>query len=95
MERVVYILMRADLDMSPGKACAQAAHAAAFLAEPGLPVVVLAVRDEQELLALAGRWPPADVSLIRDAGKTELEPGTPTCAAVKAHKGAFSDLQPY
>lgn len=91
------LLVRTDLDMSRGKIAAQAAHAAvmavlatrgssdcaAWLGE-GQPKVVLRVSGEQELsrLATAARAAGLPVELVRDAGRTQLAPGTPTCCAI-------------
>ena len=91
------IVVRADLGMGRGKAAAQVAHAAvaatlsaagsprlsAWLAD-GQPKVVLRVDSEEELGALvaaahAARLP---VETIEDAGRTQLDPGTVTCAAI-------------
>ena len=91
------IVVRADLGMGRGKAAAQVAHAAvaatltaagsprlrAWVAD-GQPKVVLRVDSEAELdeviaRAAAHRLP---VETIEDAGRTQLEPGTLTCAAI-------------
>ena len=91
------IVVRADLGMGRGKAAAQVAHAAvaatltatgsprlrAWVAD-GQPKVVVRVESESQLLdvverAHAHRLP---VELVEDAGRTQLEPGTPTCAAI-------------
>ena len=69
----VRILLNRDVHMSRGKACAQAVHAAlrAFDVSHGR-VVVLDGRDE-EVAAMP--------VVIRDAGLTEVEPGTMTAGA--------------
>jgi len=91
------IVVRADLGMGRGKAAAQVAHAAvaatltaagsprlrAWLAD-GQPKVVLRVDSAAALgdvvaRAVAHRLP---VETIEDAGRTQLEPGTLTCAAI-------------
>ena len=91
------IVVRADLGMGRGKAASQVAHAAvaatltatgsprlaAWLAE-GQPKVVLRVDTAQELdevdaAAHAVRLP---VETVADAGRTQLDPGTVTCAAI-------------
>jgi len=91
------IVVRADLGMGRGKAAAQVAHAAvaatltaagsprlsAWLAD-GQPKVVLRVDsvdalDEVVGAACAAHLP---VETIADAGRTQLEPGTVTCAAI-------------
>jgi PTH2 family peptidyl-tRNA hydrolase len=91
------LVVRADLGMGRGKIAAQVAHAAvaAVLAtsgsrdfaawlEEGQPKVVLKVASAEQLLAVARRAL-ADglpVELIRDAGRTQVEPGTVTCCAI-------------
>jgi len=91
------LVVRADLGMGRGKIAAQVAHAAVaavlanngsrdfagWLAE-GQPKVVLKVASAEQLVdvaraALAAGLP---VELIRDAGRTQVDPGTVTCCAV-------------
>jgi len=91
------LVVRADLGMGRGKIAAQVAHAAvaavlanggsrdfaAWLAE-GQPKVVLKVASAEQLAgvirgAAAAGLP---VELIRDAGRTQVDPGTVTCCAV-------------
>jgi PTH2 family peptidyl-tRNA hydrolase len=91
------VVVRADLGMGRGKAAAQVAHAAvaatltaagsprlsAWLAD-GQPKVVVRVDSAEELdrvvaAAHAARLP---VETIADAGRTQLDPGTVTCAAI-------------
>jgi PTH2 family peptidyl-tRNA hydrolase len=91
------LVVRADLGMGRGKIAAQVAHAAvsavlatagsgdfaAWLAE-GQPKVVLKVGSAEQLVevaqgALAAGLP---VELIRDAGRTQVDPGTVTCSAI-------------
>jgi PTH2 family peptidyl-tRNA hydrolase len=90
-------VLRADLPMSPGKAAAQAAHAAvsAVLAQlrsptlaawldDGQPKVVVRVDSAgalDDVVAEAGRHG-LPACPIADAGRTQLEPGTVTCAAI-------------
>lgn len=91
------LLARTDLAMSCGKIAAQVAHAAVLAAlnglgtadfvtwlEQGQPKVVLRVGDANELrrLAEAGKQAGLPISLVADAGRTELAPGTQTCAAI-------------
>ena len=110
------IVMRSDLKMSTGKACAQAAHASLeaylraskkdtrgttiWLAE-GMAKIVLKVGSEEELSEFynraKGKFPCA---IIRDAGRTQLKPGTATCfAAGPANEDLldshFGDLKLY
>jgi PTH2 family peptidyl-tRNA hydrolase len=91
------LVVRSDLGMGRGKIAAQVAHAAvaavlatagsqdfaAWLAE-GQPKVVLKVASAEQLGevvrgATAAGLP---VELIRDAGRTQVDPGTVTCCAV-------------
>ncbi len=91
------VLARTDLAMSRGKLAAQVAHAAVLAAlnglgtadfatwlEQGQPKVVLKVGDANELrrLAEAGKDAGLPISLVADAGRTQLQPGTLTCAAI-------------
>ena len=91
------IVVRADLGMGRGKAAAQVAHAAvaatltatgsprlrAWVAD-GQPKVVLRVDSESELEDVVGRAHAhrLPVETVEDAGRTQLEPGTLTCAAI-------------
>ncbi len=89
------IVVREDLEMSPGKLAAQVAHAAvsAYLDSEkrapdwargwlleGQKKVVLRVKDMDALMEI---YKSVDEkvprSLVVDAGRTELEPGTVTC----------------
>jgi PTH2 family peptidyl-tRNA hydrolase len=89
------IIVRADLGMGKGKLAAQSSHAslsAYKLAmardrdaahrweEEGQKKVVLKVASEEELLSLYEKMKrEMPCALIRDAGHTQLEPGTLTC----------------
>jgi peptidyl-tRNA hydrolase, PTH2 family len=91
------LVVRTDLGMGRGKLAAQVAHAAVvaalaaqgsrefatWLAE-GQPKVVLSVTDGERLQEVAAAADAAGlpVHVIRDAGRTQLAPGTPTCCAV-------------
>ena len=100
------LVVRADLGMGRGKIAAQVAHAAvaavlansgsrdfaAWLAE-GQPKVVLKVASAEQLAevvrgAAAAGLP---VELIRDAGRTQVDPGTVTCCAVAPADSARVD----
>jgi peptidyl-tRNA hydrolase, PTH2 family len=90
------IALRRDLELGRGKLAAQAAHAAvartldadadareAWLAD-GQPKIVVRVDSERELLDLeaAARAAGLGVTLIRDAGRTQVAEGTPTACAI-------------
>ena len=91
------IVVRADLGMGRGKAAAQVAHAAvaatltatgsprlaSWLAD-GQPKVVLRVDSEDELgeVIAAAQQARLPVETIADAGRTQLDRGTLTCAAI-------------
>jgi PTH2 family peptidyl-tRNA hydrolase len=97
MPMKLVLVVRADLGMGRGKIAAQAAHAAvaATLAalgsadlaawlRDGQPKVVLRVPGPGELdeIAAQARAAGLPVEIIRDAGRTQLEPGTTTCCAI-------------
>jgi PTH2 family peptidyl-tRNA hydrolase len=90
------IAARADLGMGEGKLAAQVAHASLQAYEEAAPAdqrewkgggqkkVVLQANSESELFELAesARVEGVAHAIIRDAGHTELEPGTVTALAV-------------
>jgi PTH2 family peptidyl-tRNA hydrolase len=91
------IIVRSDLKMGKGKLAAQAAHASLqgyklALAKnkrlveqweaEGQKKIVLKVASESELLALKERARGLPCALIRDAGFTQIEPGTVTCLVI-------------
>lgn len=90
------IVVRADLGMGTGKLAAQVAHAslqADGTADEsvsrewrgsGAKKVVLRAESEDQLFALAEAADRAGVphAIVRDAGHTELEPGTVTALGV-------------
>lgn len=88
------IVVRRDIRMGKGKIAAQVAHAAVECSmkrtkkremwiEEGQKKVVVWVRSEEELTSLMNkaRSIKVDTCPIRDAGKTQLDPDTLTCAA--------------
>jgi Peptidyl-tRNA hydrolase PTH2 len=96
---VLAIVMAPGLDMSTGKACAQVGHAAqlgllqleellvlAWMAADFPLRVVEATRDQWAWLLGTGGGVGGEVDLavVQDAGYTEVEPGTMTCAATFA-----------
>lgn len=90
------ILIRDDLKLPKGKAASQCAHAAVdcvLKSDPkkvskwagqGMPKIVLKVKDEKELMDFFQFCKDAGltVSLITDAGRTVVEPGTRTCVGI-------------
>ena len=90
------IVVNQALDLPPGKLAAQVAHAAvgAFLSasrdqqlgwlEIGMPKIVLRVPSEAVLLDLHAAVQAAGLPamLVRDAGRTVVEAGTPTCLGI-------------
>jgi PTH2 family peptidyl-tRNA hydrolase len=96
MEYKQAILVRQDLKLPKGKLAAQAAHAsvdAVFKAGretvkhwrgQGAKKVVLKVRDEKELYTYAqlSKDQGLPTSVITDAGRTVIAPGTVTCCGI-------------
>jgi PTH2 family peptidyl-tRNA hydrolase len=94
------ILVRKDLKMSAGKLSSQVAHGsteAAFKSDDqkvkawmkdGMKKVVLKVSGESELLKFKEDAEKNGLvcALIRDAGKTQIKPGTATCLAIGPDK---------
>lgn len=79
----IKILARKNLKMSSGKLAAQSVHAALALAcleslDPMMSVVVLEVNGAPFEAAKQGH---EHVAIVRDAGYTEVAPGTETCIA--------------
>ena len=82
--------------MSEGKKIAQACHASLGAFEKaerdavdswkgqGMKKIVLKVSSEEELIACHRKAGRMDIpsKLVRDAGRTELEPGTATCVGL-------------
>jgi len=96
MEYKMVIVVRQDLKLPKGKLGAQCAHAAVEATlksskkkvdawkEQGQKKVVLKIADEKELLKIM-RLAKAEglvASLITDAGKTVIAPGTKTCVGI-------------
>ena len=95
MELKQVIVIRSDLGMGKGKLAAQCSHAslsaykkceredgdaARAWEEEGQKKVVLKVSSEGELLELFGKMKrEIPCALIRDAGHTQVEPGSITC----------------
>jgi peptidyl-tRNA hydrolase, PTH2 family len=97
MQAKLALLVRTDLGMGKGKIAAQAAHAAVAAAlrnqgsaafvtwlRVGQPKIVLKVGSEEQLrhVCAAARSAGLPVEVVRDAGRTQVAPGTPTCCAI-------------
>jgi PTH2 family peptidyl-tRNA hydrolase len=90
------IVVRADLGMGEGKLAAQVAHASLMAYEDaddrtrsawkgtGQKKIVLRADGESRLFELADRADAAGLphAVVRDAGHTQLDPGTVTALAV-------------
>jgi PTH2 family peptidyl-tRNA hydrolase len=90
------IVVRKDLKMGTGKMCSQTAHAsiAAFLkakksdkdkwVKTGMKKVVLKVSSEKELMEICkiARDEKMKCEVIRDAGLTQVEPGSITALGI-------------
>jgi len=90
------ILVRQDLKLPKGKLAAQASHAsveAVLKSDPeivqkwrseGMAKIVLKVKDENELVKYfqTAKDKGLTVSLITDAGRTVIAPGTKTCVGI-------------
>ncbi len=95
----IYIFMRRDLKMRRGKEIAQACHAVMGLGESDRPVITLKASSEDSLLGVErlARGHGLKSYLVRDAGRTEIPPGTLTCIAVLGAPGGgqFDEWQLY
>tara|TARA_Y100000310_G_C20239045_1_gene603745 strand:+ start:195 stop:542 length:348 start_codon:yes stop_codon:yes gene_type:complete len=94
------ILVRQDLKLPKGKLAAQSAHASveAVLKSnesiikkwrtEGMAKIVLKVKDEKELIKYFQQAKDEGLvcSLITDAGKTVIAPGTKTCVGIGPDK---------
>jgi len=90
------IVVNGALDLPRGKMAAQVAHAAvgAFLSasrenqvgwlQQGMPKVVVQCASEEALHAILAQAEAAGLAtlLIRDAGRTVVQAGTPTCVGI-------------
>src|SRR3954454_10343739 len=87
------IVIRKDLDMGCGKIAAQVGHACSSVVYNNIDLVsnwirygnqkksVLKVKSEKELIDLIKKARDCKIltTIIRDAGKTQVEPNTLTC----------------
>ena len=90
------ILVRKDLNLPKGKLAAQAAHASVDAVlksdkkivnawrDQGMAKIVLKVKDEKELINYFQQAKDSGLvaSLITDAGRTVIAPGTKTCVGI-------------
>ena len=90
------ILLRADLKLPIGKASAQCAHASVEAVlksdkkivnqwrDSGMAKIVLKIKDDKELIKYfqMAKESGLTVSLITDAGRTVIAPGTKTCVGI-------------
>ena len=90
------ILVRQDLKLPKGKLAVQCAHASVDAVlksssskvkawkDEGMAKIVLKVKDEKELIKLFQQAKDSGLkaSLITDAGKTVVAPGTKTCVGI-------------
>lgn len=99
------ILIRQDLKLPKGKMAAQAAHAAVEAVlkssddlikrwrKEGMAKIALKVADQKELYKFIqiAKDEGLVTAVITDAGKTVVEPGTVTCAAIGPDKEEMVD----
>lgn len=90
------ILVRQDLKLPKGKACAQCSHASVEAVlrsdkslvkswrEEGMAKIVVKVKDQKELLKYLqlAKDEGLTTALITDAGRTVITPGTKTCLGI-------------
>ena len=90
------LLIRTDIKMSKGKVAAQAAHASVDAVlnankkllkkwrSEGMKKITLKVESKEQLNELIDKAIQNDIvtSIIKDAGHTEVAPGTTTCGAI-------------
>jgi len=99
------IILRSDIKMGTGKKCVQASHACLGAYKKadeeiiekweseGQKKVVLKVNSEKELLKFFNRIKKEKIPccLVKDAGLTELEPGTITALGIGPGKEEILD----
>jgi len=100
-EEIIGVVLRKDIHMGKGKFSTQAAHAiVSLIPERGLkwdfnkkPIEVWTVKGEDTLLGIHSKIKKMKIncSLIRDAGKTQLIPGTYTAIGIGPIKQAQFD----
>ena len=100
-KETIVVVLRKDISMGKGKFSTQAAHAiVSLIPERGLkwdfaknPVEVWTVKGEENLLGIYSKVSKMKVncSIIRDAGKTQLAPGTRTAVGIGPINEAILD----
>ena len=100
------IIVRQDLKMPKGKMCAQVAHASVSAVlksdkkivkewcSSGMAKIVVKVKNEKELINYfqLAKDEGLVTSLITDAGKTVIAPGTKTCVGIGPDEEEKLDL---
>jgi len=100
------IIIRQDLKLPKGKAAAQASHASVEAVlksdselvkawrKAGMAKIVVKVKDEKELVKIFQKAKDNNLtaSLITDAGRTVIAPGTKTCVAIGPDEEEELDL---
>ncbi|MBK5113129.1 MAG: hypothetical protein KGD59_02680 [Candidatus Heimdallarchaeota archaeon] len=91
-QQMVGVVLRKDIHMGKGKFCVQTAHAiVSLISEKGIkwdfqskPIEIWTVKSEEDLLGINRQIQKLKIncSLIRDAGKTQLDPGTKTAVGI-------------
>ena len=100
-EVVMYLIARADLQMSPGKLGAQVGHGVQYALDLAVDSaalrlwkqksstkIVLKVDSEEELLALYEKIGAEICALVIDEGRTEIAPGPTVIGMVPMDKKA-------
>ncbi|NHJ32908.1 MAG: hypothetical protein FK732_08600 [Asgard group archaeon] len=91
-QQIVAVVLRKDIRMGKGKFSVQTAHAiVSLISEKNLnwdfknkPIEIWTVKSEEDLLGINRQIQKLKInrSLIRDAGKTQLDPGTKTAVGI-------------
>ena len=95
-DKAIYVVLRADLKMPPGKAIAQACHAVLALGQPDEGIIALRAEDmaHLELIQQAAVKSGIECIGITDAGRTVFKEPTVTCIALgPVVRGTFPMLQ--
>lgn len=100
-KKIIGVVLRKDIKMGKGKFSAQTSHAiVSLLPQKGLswdfnekPVEIWIVKGEENLLGIYRKAQKQEInsSLIQDAGKTQLEPGTRTAIGLGPLNEAIFD----